>query len=124
MTPDELHAAIMNLPCHTAIEQLIEKWRDDCPKDQPSLSDFNDGKMVAYSLCITDLSILLAALPVGWQPIASAPKDGTEFLAWHPDTRMGLTFWNGSTKWYSYHMPEDQPTHWMPLPLPPTETKP
>ena len=66
MTPD----AIINLPCHTAIEQLIEKWRDDCPKDQPSLSDFNDGKMVAYSLCITDLSILLAALPAAPDPDA------------------------------------------------------
>lgn len=53
-----------------------------------------------------------------WQPIKTAPKDGTEILAWHPQTRMGLTFWN-STKWYGYHLPEDQPTLWMSKPVAP-----
>lgn len=65
-----------------------------------------------------------------WQPIETAPKDGSELLLYHRawgtlrgkwrDT--GLEFgeqWTGV-----YMMPgltaKDQPTHWMPLPDPPT----
>ncbi len=51
----------------------------------------------------------------GWKPIGSAPRTPDAwFLAWHPDTGCGLTFWNAG-KFYSY-APDDPPTHWMPLP--------
>jgi len=76
-----------------------------------------------------------------WQPISTAPKDGTKFwgrsgedaiaMFWHPKFNAfvssfrimtmhnGCTFADGSTE--REHSPEaHEPTHWMPLPAPPT----
>jgi hypothetical protein len=74
-----------------------------------------------------------------WREIESAPKDGTEVLVCggtydacgHTDlplSRPVIAFWD-STHW---HGPEEnahdewrhcEPTHWMPLPEPPTAPK-
>lgn len=80
-----------------------------------------------------------------WQPIETAPKDGTEIIgAFYRDYGGGSTSsygpwtvaWDGK-KWRSswdkaevveymsdfgteYKEPDIQPTHWMPLPNPPT----
>ena len=66
-----------------------------------------------------------------WQPISTAPKDGTHVLMWR-DTKVGPSIseawwrtdcvfghgWGG----HSWVYPAwQQPTHWMPLPKPPTE---
>ena len=77
-----------------------------------------------------------------WLPIESAPKDGTEILAFCPDrgireTRMGL-YGPGSIGYHRWEQGEGprnygwdwievvhnsghtwKPTHWMPLPSPP-----
>jgi hypothetical protein len=72
-----------------------------------------------------------------WQPIESAPKDGTWFLAWSGTIFQGglvtkakwdadLTakkprpMWTYAESWIGrHHMKLHQPTHWMPLPAPP-----
>lgn len=62
-----------------------------------------------------------------WQPIETAPKDGTRILMYGiPGFEILIGFWN------DYHIPEHwcyseeslyknngNPTHWMPLPPPP-----
>lgn len=74
-----------------------------------------------------------------WQPIETAPKDGESVLLYFPDGapwnegNIGIGFWagDGSDNWYasecdSHNMTADgqrNPTHWMPLPVPPINTR-
>jgi hypothetical protein len=59
--------------------------------------------------------------PHQWQPIETAPRDGTVILiatyaAW------ALSYWDdGSWRW-GVRKEEMEPTHWMPLPLLPEVT--
>lgn len=71
---------------------------------------------------------------IEWRPIETAPRDGTEILVFEPAKgEYGSQYiavvsfkeqgWNGP-KWYETLNEEhtvDEPTHWMPLPKPPTE---
>ena len=59
-----------------------------------------------------------------WQPIETAPKDGTLFLAYEKGEEMAVMEWSrrcnsfrvcADTEWFSCL----HPTHWMPLPVPP-----
>jgi len=62
-----------------------------------------------------------------WQPIETAPKDGTEFLAWYPpddgdDGFFDIADWIEMPKFVnadSWTRGGLDPTHWMPLPEPP-----
>jgi hypothetical protein len=71
-----------------------------------------------------------------WQPIETAPKDGTPILVWRKAGIVWLAYWNDSFLHVQsdQHMPawvvfdcEDpwfsetyqSPTHWQPLPEPP-----
>jgi hypothetical protein len=63
---------------------------------------------------------------VGWQPIESAPKDGTSILAiwqWNEDdpncgsVTHEVVRWCGW--WDTMGFTQPEPTHWMPLPEPP-----
>ena len=73
---------------------------------------------------------------MNWQPIETAPKDGTEILAWrfYPVAIR----WTGDENfpWEAVQLGSSLPfmrngftendtslTHWMPLPEPPTETE-
>jgi hypothetical protein len=80
-----------------------------------------------------------------WQPIATAPKDGTAVLVYGPgmrpeDSGYSIAVWNDNAAmllmgksgfsamvagWIAYSDSqidiESQPTHWMPLPAPPTD---
>ena len=70
-----------------------------------------------------DIRALVAA--VTWQPIETAPKDGTNILAIETET-IKIVFWySGLKEWGSQQDWFDdgkwEPTHWMPLPKPPKE---
>lgn len=58
-----------------------------------------------------------------WQPIETAPKDGTEIivLMGAKDIRLGWYFAPSSTTrgWLDQSSKKIRPTHWMPLPDPP-----
>ena len=57
----------------------------------------------------------------GWQPIATAPQDGSWMLAWHYD--VGIHIWRtGPGLIQGKDFPE--PTHWQPLPSPPLQEQP
>ena len=68
-----------------------------------------------------------------WQPIDTAPKDGTPILAYRADHygKFGnccVTYWrtnkngNSYTGFGEFNPTYWPPTHWMPLPKPPAET--
>ena len=65
------------------------------------------------------------------QPIATAPKDGTPILIAVPSNSGRIVHyvsWNRQGKWVVFdsgqgHRAYVDATHWMPLPLPPEETK-
>ncbi|UOF77855.1 hypothetical protein [Bacteriophage sp.] len=70
----------------------------------------------------------VAAAPEGWQPIETAPKDGTWVLCFRylddkPD--VASAFWKpdrgafGGAFW-TYAALDNAPTHWMPLPAAPS----
>ena len=76
---------------------------------------------------------ILAALPVDqvkaerWQPIETAPKDGSRLLVTRaPFTGKApykIVWWSSSTpkgwRWRLSKLVRFNPTHWMPLPEPP-----
>ena len=64
---------------------------------------------------------------IQWQPIETAPKDGTDILCYergHPKIPedngfMAVAHWSNGT-WSEDVSGWVEPTHWMPLPEPPT----
>ena len=62
-----------------------------------------------------------------WQPIETAPRDGTKILAWDGDEPQ-IVWWCDGGRWISdylqeYHPGErEYPTYWQPLPSPPPIT--
>ena len=65
-----------------------------------------------------------------WQPIATAPKDGTDILLaeWRPHFKsvgdrygeIDIGCWHTDDGWISNYGRVEEPTMWMPLPKPPT----
>lgn len=65
----------------------------------------------------------------GWQPIETAPKDGTEVLLAYPGGLVKSGKWTLFGGAYEDHWADGKrprfgsdPTHWMPLPAPPQDS--
>lgn len=70
-------------------------------------------------------------IQTGWRPFETAPKDGTIIDFWQEGRRLAGWWWDTDEKvWmndaYAVIFPGagSQPTHWMPLPLPPDINEP
>ena len=60
----------------------------------------------------------------GWQPIATAPKDGRLIIGWlgrEDEGRTAGVVWM-PMRWHEPGVGDCQPIHWIPLPTPPRET--
>lgn len=66
----------------------------------------------------------------GWQPIETAPRDGTWIWCWHEEKRwkrVGMRCKASGPRWYysgtgfNAEYADDAPTHWRPLPAAPQE---
>lgn len=66
-----------------------------------------------------------------WQPIETARRDGTKMDIWYRDGRKTDVYWSDVQSWWctdGYYGPVEPsplalyppPTHWQPLPDPPT----
>jgi len=74
-----------------------------------------------YALAATTLAE--AYLASRWQPIETAPKDGTGVLLFDGDFEIG--YWDYETdQWVIdlFGQTKMQPTHWMPIPAAPVAT--
>jgi hypothetical protein len=72
------------------------------------------------NVCMSEA--LEAALQAMWQPIESAPKDGTYVLVKGPGVYPCTVFWNGNS-WDDGDFHDRIPaTHWVPLPDAPENT--
>jgi hypothetical protein len=60
-----------------------------------------------------------------WQPIETAPMDGTELLCYWADVSIYhmcvARFVRSENEWYSETMAVRAPDYWMPLPPPPEQ---
>lgn len=103
-------------------DRLIAK----CPKEQfrvlrvkTTLKQSNAAEIIASQ------NAEIERLRASWQPIETAPKDGTAFLAiveqfsyvciWHRHRQC----WTDGGPAYMTIPADEQPTHWQPLPPPP-----
>lgn len=65
---------------------------------------------------------------MSWQPIDTAPKDGTPILCYRPEvgfspeTGIDVLWWDMGAWMYNAEPVISQPTHWMPLPAAPEAT--
>lgn len=67
----------------------------------------------------TTIRALVAALSPQWQPIESAPKDGTEVDLWHPKLgRITGSNWDSYMERWTILCDSEGPTHFM---LPPAQ---
>ncbi len=87
----------------------------------------------AVVIAISDAESILAHLRAEpWQPIETAPRDGTWILVIDPNSPMcwapyGFSCWTSDYTGKEYWCEEDTsdeifPTHWQPLPTPPKES--
>ena len=62
----------------------------------------------------------------GWQPIETAPKDGNHVIAFWPGyKRPCIMWWNKADQAFESESDRNEaPTHWMPLPHPPSVVDP
>ena len=69
---------------------------------------------------------LEGAMSSNWQPISTAPKDGTAVLTFQGSPlaggKMKVALWRDDTVPKGWSVAEDAPAHWMPLPVPPNST--
>jgi len=100
----------------TSIEEMLEKWnRTGVDIDAALHGWVNEKSPIANRLR------MIAAAQPKWQPIESAPKDGTEVLLCSRRGRIASGCWSGAdrknkTGFWTWPYIDQEPTHWMPTP--------
>lgn len=89
----------------------------------PLLTPAEDGYWTPWHEAEAEITRLREAQ--GWQPIETAPKDGTPVLAWDEGAVCIVTWVSGDSVdpdgWYDVQRLDPAPTHWQPLPPAPVE---
>ncbi|WP_142627523.1 DUF551 domain-containing protein [Rhizobium sp. P007] len=102
-----------------ADEAAHPKKSRDCGHDGGDLSERRDNIGSTYTRSALSAQVRDVA---GWQPIETAPKDGSEILALWKRSQIQsngygvVWFEDGSWREFDYECLVSDPTHWMPLP--------
>ncbi len=102
-----------------AAEAERDGFREECEGYRETVADWKQ-QFLAREAAESQVTALRGALE--WQPIETAPKDGTRFIGLKPNRNVEVVHW--STKYRPSAWATDEefylyPTHWMPLPAPP-----
>ena len=103
------------------------------PDNAPQITKMRWTHMIEAGWTETPLypAEALAAKDAQWQPIETAPKDGTRALFYTPGNPYAVIArarlkdsivtdrWSKNYKGFAHQLPESPYTHWMPLPAPP-----
>lgn len=107
-----------------------------------STGDLREADAILSALSAMPLASRLAlaralvpgwAVEEGWQPIATAPTNGTWVWCWHAEQRwkrIGMRSKASGPRWYysgtgfNAQYADDAPTHWRPLPADPVAEEP
>lgn len=88
-------------------------------EDESRLAEITDAALAPALAAIDAQAAEIAALRQPWQPIETAPKDGTRVLLSTPTGKIADgAFYQRYGVW-SWPYVMANPTHWMPLPAPP-----
>lgn len=120
---EELRAAVERVKRMMSGEGMDQAYR---AHPSPHMQHMKD-RILLSDECVRLLDAADARGREGWQPIETAPKDGTYILGYFPDAcdylpQCGITAikWIGSyAGWGTRGVCGLSPTHWQPLPTPP-----
>ena len=105
-------------------------WRTPC--DMGGCTEFSCEWRKGAEADLAALSAAGWVVEQGWQPIETAPRDGTWIWCWHEEKRwkrVGMRCKASGPRWYysgtgfNAEYADDAPTHWRPLPAAPQEDK-
>ena len=130
-------AAADDLLAFNHANEVVGKYEANLERHQQAMQEAKEALKEALEGCYAiDFAAQQHAAQVArdWQPIETAPRDGTYILLdWflegggggHPE----VAFWHSTKQlWCSSRLLNAEgyysPTHWQPLPEPPKETKP
>lgn len=126
MTTDQQREAVARIIDPDAWADF-DRVKAECPEYLPT---YSGQGLIDRSLRTADRILShLAPQVEGWRPIESAPKDGTEVLAWGVTALNGqryapgreVAWWNADEGEWDTRDPciDFSPTHWQSLPEPP-----
>ena len=114
-------------------DDMVELPRPLCTYADHSYPAFSKAQMIAYGQACATAALSGSVAVPEWQPIETAPKDGTEVDLWCTNVADGagsrfaeMFFDEGQwTDWRSYRLEQKwKPTHWMHCPTGPAAPKP
>jgi hypothetical protein len=112
-----LRQQIADHGCPALMPEIDDDERFWCP-------DCVDREQIAMLLDeLTGLKAGETPLQDGWQPIETAPKDGTRVLVVWPNSAVGESFWNQRDNYWGMSL-GIVPRFWQPLPAPPRVASP
>lgn len=129
-THDELMKAVERLKSLYENVSYAKSWeKSDLVYDNL----LADHKICEMAKELEFKTLITAATRQAWQPIATAPRDGSRVLVYRPSfdgdyiPRVGVDYYATTHytegKTWMRSREDCQPTHWMPLPEPPTGEK-